>query len=156
MKSRKLAIEEIFQNHGNNAVYVVSTGYIARATYEVLGHQDSVFYMNGSMGLAPGIGLGIALNTKKDVVVVTGDASLLMHLGLTHTIRDMSLANLFVYVLDNNCHESVGEQKCAHLEKSYPGVNEIVKINREGKTPRVPITFEENANTIKKLLTFGI
>ncbi len=152
MKSRKQALLDIFEKHGTDALYIVSTGYIARAAYEIFKKEKCVFYMNGSMGLAPGIGAGLALNTHKDVVVVSGDASLLMHLGLTHTIRDLALTNLYVYVLDNSCHESVGGHPCALLEKSYPGVNEIISINREGKTPRVGITFEENAKQIKDML----
>ena len=152
MKSRKAALLDIFQAHGPNAVYVVSTGYIARAAYALFNHYDCVFYMNGSMGLAPGIGLGIALNSKKDIVVISGDASLLMHLGLTHTIRDYNLDNLHVYVLDNNCHESVGGHKCSPLEQNYPGVKQTITINREGKTPRVGVGFAENTKKIKDVL----
>ena len=33
--------------------------------------------MQGSMGLAPCIGLGMAANTDKDIVVLSGDAALL-------------------------------------------------------------------------------
>ena len=152
MKSRTTALLDIFQLHGTNAVYIVSTGYIARATYSLFSHYGCIFYMNGSMGLAPGIGLGIALNSEKDVIVISGDASLLMHLGLTHTIRDCNLDNLHVYVLDNNCHESVGSHRCSALEKSYPGIKKIISINREGKSSRVGVGFAENANQIKNFL----
>jgi len=108
--------------------------------------------MKGSMGLAPGIGLGISLNSDADVVVLSGDASLLMHLGLTHTIRDFARGNLHLYVFDNGCHESVGGQLCASLEPAYPGVQKIIFINKEGKTPRVKIGFKENADQLKKIL----
>lgn len=155
MKSRKQALSDIFEKHGSSSIYVTSTGYISRATYDLLKDENCIFYMNGSMGLAPGIGIGLALNTEKDVVVISGDASLLMHLGLTHTVRDLNLQNLHVYILDNNCHESVGAQPCSALEKSYPGITQIVPINREGKTPRVGITFEENVKQIKTALHSG-
>ena len=100
--------------------------------------------MQGSMGLSPCIGLGIAANSQKDVVVISGDASLLMHLGITHTIRDYNLYNLFIYVLDNGCHESVGAYKCSNLENTYPGINKIYKISNDGKLPRVGISSIEN------------
>ena len=67
-----------------------------------------------------------------------------MHLGITHTIRDYNLSNLFTYVLDNGCHESVGAYKCSNLENTYPGINKIYKISNDGKLPRVGISSIEN------------
>ena len=143
MLSREKAIKEIFDRHGDDALYITTTGYISRAIYNIYSTKKNIFYMQGSMGLSPSIGLGIALNTKKPVVAISGDASLLMHMGITHTIKYYDLSNLFVYVLDNNCHESVGGFLCSPLEESYNGINFIYKINKEGKTDRVkldPIT----------------
>ena len=108
--------------------------------------------MQGSMGIAPAIGLGVALNTDKPVVVLSGDGALLMHLGITHTIRDCNLSNLFIYVLDNGCHESVGEYKCSSLEQSYPGIHRIIKITNDGKTDRVGIDCETNKKLFQSCL----
>ena len=108
--------------------------------------------MQGSMGLAPCIGLGIAKNSKKDTVVISGDAALLMHLGITHTIRDESLKNLFVYILDNGCHESVGKYKCSELQHSYPGVNKIYKISNDGKLDRVKTNCIQNTNDVRNFI----
>lgn len=152
MKSRAEAIREILVRHGRDAVYVASTGYISRAVFAEAGEDYDVFYMQGSMGLAPAIGLGMALNTKCEVVVINGDGSLLMSLGTTHTLRERAPANLYHYVLDNGCHESVGGQPCAALEQAYPGVTEIVKISRDGKAPRVDVAPEANAAQIRRAL----
>jgi len=152
MLNRKEAITSIFAIHGKNALYVTNTGYISRAVYNEYPKNNNILYMQGSMGIAPCIGLGIALNTKKDVVVLSGDGALLMHLGITHTIRDYNLSNLFVYVLDNGCHESVGGYKCSNLENNYPGVNEIIKISNDGKLPRVGINSIENKKLFKSCL----
>ncbi len=152
MLSRKEAIHKIFKTHGANSLYVTNTGYISRAVYNEFPSFPNILYMQGSMGIAPCIGLGIALNTKKDVVVLSGDGALLMHLGITHTIRDYNLSNLFVYVLDNGCHESVGGYKCSNLENNYPGVNEIIKISNDGKLPRVGINSIENKKLFKSCL----
>ena len=92
------------------------------------------------------------MNTKRDVVAFVGDASLLMHLGVTHTIRDVGLVNLYIYVLDNGCHESVGSYKCSSLEKKYPGVAEIIKISNDGKKPRVGLSCEDNIIFLKDFL----
>jgi len=152
MLSRARAILSIFFRHGSGAVYITNTGYISRAVYELYSDNRNILYMQGSMGLSPAIALGLAKNTKKDVVALTGDASLLMHLGITHTIRDEALDNLFVYVLDNGCHESVGQYECAPLEKEYIGVTEIIKISNDGKSPRVGVTCKENTEMIKEFL----
>ena len=105
------------------------------------------------MGHAPCIGLGIALNTNKNVVVLSGDAALLMHLGITHTIKDANLKNLFVYVLDNGCHESVGGYQCSPLETEYSGVNKVYKITNDGKMPRVGVECIENTNNVKEFIS---
>ena len=152
MLNRKEAITSIFAIHGKNALYVTNTGYISRAVYNEYPKNNNILYMQGSMGIAPCIGLGIALNTKKDVVVLSGDGALLMHLGITHTIRDYNLSNLFVYVLDNGCHESVGAYECSNLEENYPGVTKILKISNDGKLPRVGINSIENKKLFKSCL----
>jgi len=144
MLSRRKAIEKIFTSHSDDALFIISTGYLSRAVYEIYPDKKNIFYMQGSMGIAPAIGLGLCLNTDKEVVVLSGDGALLMHLGITHTIRDLSPNNLSVYVLDNGCHESVGSYICSPLDSSYPGIKEIIEITNDGKCPRVGYDFVEN------------
>jgi phosphonopyruvate decarboxylase len=152
MRSRDDAIREILERHGTEAIYVASTGYVSRAVCAQAGPDHHVLYMQGSMGLAPAIGLGIALNTRRPVVVINGDGALLMALGSTHTIRDRAPDTFFHYVLDNGVHESVGGQPVAPLEASYPGVTEIVKVERAGKPPRVDVEPPENARALREVL----
>ncbi len=152
MRTREEAIRSILTRHGTDAVYVASTGYVSRAVCEIAGPEHHVFYMQGSMGLAPAIGLGIAMNTPRPVVVINGDGSLLMALGATHTMRDRAPDTFFHYVLDNGCHESVGGQPCASLEESYPGVTEIIKVTRAEKPPRVDVPPAENAQALREFL----
>jgi phosphonopyruvate decarboxylase len=142
----------VLERHGAEAIYVASTGYVSRAVHELARDSHRVFYMQGSMGLAPAVGLGIACSTNRPVVVINGDASLLMSLGSTHTLRDYAPPNFFHYVLDNGCHESVGGQPCAALEPSYPGVTEIIKVERAGKPPRVALSAPENTRLVRELL----
>ena len=152
MLSREEAIRKIFQTHGSDAIYVAPTGFLSRAIFNMFPDNKNIFYMQGSMGLSPAIALGIALYTDKNVVAINGDGGHLMHLGITHTIRDENLENLFVYILDNGVHESVGSQKCPVLEESYVGVDEIFKISCDGKLDRVAIGFQENAKNIIGIL----
>ncbi len=150
MLSRENAIEYIFNRH-SEAVFITNTGYISRAVYDMYPKNKNIFYMQGSMGLAPCIGLGMAANTNKEIVVLSGDAALLMHLGITHTIADRYLENLFVYVLDNGCHESVGEFWSSQLEDSYIGIDEIITISNDGKENRVDLDAKKNTEQIRKL-----
>ncbi len=150
--NREETIKTIFNIHGQSSIYITSTGYISRAVYKLFPNNNNIFYMQGSMGLAPAIGLGIALSTNKKVVVLNGDGAHLMHLGLTHTIRDAKVNNLYIHILDNGCYESVGEFLCSPLERNYPGVIKIWKISCDGPEPRVGITFEENAKMIRKFI----
>jgi len=157
--SRERAIELIFEKHGKYAIYITNTGYISRAVYDKFPSLENIFYMQGSMGLAPCIGLGMAECTDKPVVVLSGDGALLMHLGITHTIRDRRRRNLFVYVLDNGSHESVGDYKVSQLQhdragkSSYPGITNILKIKKGGKLPKVGIDCMQNTKNIKEYLS---
>lgn len=152
MRTREEALDLILGRHGPNAVYVAATGFTSRAVGQRVTADHCVFYMQGSMGLAPAIGLGVALARDVDVVVINGDASLLMSMGTTHTIRDAARPRLYHYVLDNGCHESVGGQPAATLELDYPGVTEIISITRGGKPPRVAVEPAENARRVSEFL----
>ena len=150
MNSRELVLDTIVSYH-EDAVFITSTGYISRAMYNIFPENKNIFYMQGSMGLAPCIGLGMAANTDKDIVVISGDAALLMHLGITHTIAEEELKNLFVYVLDNGCHESVGGFECAGLGESLLGINRVFQITNDGKKDRVGLDCQKNTKQIKEL-----
>jgi sulfopyruvate decarboxylase subunit beta len=74
-----------------------------------LGHQPSFFYLQHAMGLAPSIGLGIALTQpERQVVVLDGDGSLLMNLGGLTTLAGKAPPNLTHIVFDNASFVSIG------------------------------------------------
>ncbi|MBV8602298.1 MAG: aldehyde dehydrogenase [Candidatus Eremiobacteraeota bacterium] len=69
------------------------------------------FYLNGGMGSAAAIGLGLALaQSAHRVVVVTGDGELLMALGMLATIGVAAPKNLAIVVLDNERYLETGGQ----------------------------------------------
>jgi phosphonopyruvate decarboxylase len=67
-------------------------------------------YQVGSMGGAAPMGLGVALNAKRPVVVLDGDGAALMKLGAFATVGAQAPANLTHIVLDNGVHDSTGGQ----------------------------------------------
>lgn len=134
-----------------NKVVVSNLGVPSKELYHVL-HQRSNFYMLGSMGMATPIGLGIALGTRKEVVVIDGDGSLLMNAGCLATVAEMAPRNLTILAIDNAAYGSTGNQptatkRSADLEMlaramgienasraSTPG--EVVEAMHRGEAPR--------------------
>ena len=89
---------------------VSTTGFISRDLYGQHDRPDN-FYMQGSMGHALAIGLGVAIGRPRaEVVVIDGDGALLMHLGTLSTVGAAAPANLTHIVLDNGVYESTGCQ----------------------------------------------
>jgi sulfopyruvate decarboxylase beta subunit len=104
---------------------VSNLGWPSKELYAVK-HQPSNFYMLGSMGMAAPIGLGIALSSKKEVVVIDGDGSLLMNPGTLATAAFASPENLTIVAIDNGAYGSTGNQptlagSCVDLEQVARG-----------------------------------
>jgi phosphonopyruvate decarboxylase len=91
---------------------VVSTAGMASRDLFAAGDRASNFYMQGSMGHAMAMGLGIALERpERRVVVIDGDGAVLMHMGSLSTIGSCSPPNLVHVVIDNEAYESTGSQR---------------------------------------------
>jgi phosphonopyruvate decarboxylase len=102
-----------------DAAVVATTGYTSRELFAVADRPGN-FYMQGSMGHASSIGLGIALTKPhRQVIVLDGDGALLMHLGSLSTIGDQAPPNLLHVVLDNQAHESTGGQRTTSATTSF-------------------------------------
>jgi sulfopyruvate decarboxylase subunit beta len=100
---------------------VCNLGVPCKELYSIF-HQPSNFYMMGSMGMASSIGLGAALGTEKEVVVIDGDGSLLMNLGTLSTVAEMNPKNLTILAIDNSVNGSTGNQPTATLENANLGM----------------------------------
>ena len=66
-------------------------------------------------------------------------------------IAEEDLKNVFVYVLDNGCHESVCGFECAGLGESLLGINRVFQITNDGKKDRVGLDCQKNTKQIKEL-----
>jgi sulfopyruvate decarboxylase beta subunit len=131
---------------------VCNLGFPSKELFSVR-HQPSNFYMLGSMGMATPIGLGISLSSKKEVVVIDGDGSLLMNPGTLATVAHAAPENLTILAIDNSSYGSTGNQptltgSCVDLEliaKGFGLRNTVKAATREqlvealkgrGKGPR--------------------
>jgi phosphonopyruvate decarboxylase len=92
-------------------IIITSLGTISKDICELDWGYNLVFPVKGAMGCVMGIGLGMALNTELDVVVIIGDGSFLMKMGSISTIMKYKLKNLKVIILNNGCYASCGGQK---------------------------------------------
>ena len=73
--------------------------------------RDLNFYLVGAMGSAVPMGLGLALaQPERSIVVVTGDAELMMNLGILATIGVKQPRNLSILVFDNERFGETGQQ----------------------------------------------
>ena len=91
------------------AAVVATTGKTGRELFTCEDRPQQL-YQVGSMGCASAMGLGIALNTERPVLVLDGDGAALMKLGALATIGAHAPGNLIHVVLDNGVHDSTGGQ----------------------------------------------
>ncbi len=134
-------------------IVVSNLGWPSKELFAVK-HQPSNFYMLGSMGMATPIGLGLALTSSKDVVVIDGDGSLLMNPGTLATAASVAPRNLTIIAIDNGAYGSTGNQptlaaSCVDLEAVARGFGcgNTVKVSSEEqlvdvmKKPREGLSF---------------
>jgi phosphonopyruvate decarboxylase len=104
-----------------DAAVVASTGKCGRELF-TLDDRRQHLYQVGSMGCASAMGLGLALNTARRVVVLDGDGAALMKMGNMATIGAYAPPNLIHVVLDNGVHDSTGEQATVSSSVAFTDV----------------------------------
>ncbi|MFX1318085.1 MAG: sulfopyruvate decarboxylase subunit beta [Promethearchaeota archaeon] len=95
-------------------IVVSNIGFPSRELYYIR-HRPENFYMLGSLGLASSIGLGLSVSTKRQVIVIDGDGSLLSNLGALASIASTASRNLTIIAIDNGVHGSTGNQLTASV-----------------------------------------
>ena len=149
-------IKQIMYGVQPEDIVITSTGMISREVYHVC-DRDLNFYMQGSMGCALGIGIGIALHSKFNVHVISGDGAVLMSMGTLSLhewlIDNKRMRNLTHWVLNNYCHATTGGQlTCAEyipfdLSDIYLKVIDV--SNEKGDAPRIPLTPKQITERFK-------
>jgi phosphonopyruvate decarboxylase len=88
---------------------VATTGKTGRELF-TLADREQHLYLVGSMGCASGLALGVALNSRRKIIVLDGDGAALMKLGTLATVGACAPGNLVHVILDNGVHDSTGGQ----------------------------------------------
>jgi len=91
------------------AAIVATTGKCGRELFTIADREQHL-YQVGSMGCAASMGLGVAVNVARPVVVLDGDGAALMKMGTMATIGSYGPKNLIHIVLDNGTYDSTGGQ----------------------------------------------
>ena len=88
--------------------------------------------------MATPLGLGIALTSPKEVIVIDGDGSLLMNPGTLATAAYTAPKNLTIIAIDNGAYGSTGNQptlasSCVDLEQVARGFGfrDTVKVTTD-------------------------
>ncbi|MDE2663113.1 MAG: thiamine pyrophosphate-dependent enzyme [Gemmatimonadota bacterium] len=106
---RRALVAGILDRRGDAAV-VAGLGSAAWDCHAA-GDSPLNFYFWGAMGGAAMLGLGVALaRSDRRVLVVTGDAEMLMGMGSLATIAAQAPSNLALLVLDNEAFGETGRQ----------------------------------------------
>jgi thiamine pyrophosphate-dependent acetolactate synthase large subunit-like protein len=108
-----------------NADQIVVTNQSSARVFPQLRSRELDFHYNPStMGGAIPLALGLALaQPQREVLVVSGDGSLLMSLGSLVTVVSAGAANFTIVLLDNGIYEVTGGQKTpAPPEIDYCGL----------------------------------
>ena len=107
--TRIAALRRVLDLVPEEAALIATTGKCGRELF-TLADRPQHLYQVGSMGCAGAMGLGVALNARRPVVVLDGDGAALMKLGAFATIGAQGPENLVHLVLDNGVHDSTGGQ----------------------------------------------
>ncbi len=124
---QKRYLEALCANYPKSVII----GSIGSISYDLkdIPHDNKIL-LKGAMGAALGCGLGYALSTNKQVIVVIGDGSFLMSMGAMSTILKYSPINLRVVIMNNNSYASCGGQKTAFhtIKNCLPWMFEIQEL----------------------------
>lgn len=105
---------QVLIDHRTSRQIVITNMMTARIWPTMSQHPLDFNYLSSTMGGAVPLGLGLALaRPEYEVVVLSGDGSLLMNLGCLATVVASRVTNLTIVVMDNGLYEVTGGQKTA-------------------------------------------
>ena len=140
--SRLATLEKILEIAPDNAAMIATTGKSGRELF-TLSDRPQHLYQVGSMGCAAGMGLGVALNSDRPVIVLDGDGAALMKMGSLATIGAHAPKNLIHIVLDNGVHDSTGGQATVSPHVDFAKVATACHYRHGWQCSKLE-TFEEN------------
>ena len=129
---RSFFIKKLILQTNKNFKIISNTGYISRDLYRLRNNNSNAkdFYMIGGMGHSQMVSYGVANFSKKKVICLDGDGSLLMHLGSSPLLGNYPKKNLKYILLNNRSHESVGGQNCISEKINFKSLSSSFGFKR--------------------------
>lgn len=124
--TQKKFISSLLKKHPD-AVVIGSLGTICYDLKEIE-HKKKIL-ITGAMGCAMGVGLGYALSSNEQVIVIIGDGSYLMKMGSVSTIMAYKPENLKVYIMNNGVYASTGGQKINNIPRAPKSHFRICRVD---------------------------
>lgn len=121
LPSRVAVLERFLATTDDDTAVIATTGKCGRELFTLCDRRQHL-YQVGSMGGASAMGLGVALNTSKTVVILDGDGAALMKMGNFATIGAHAPQNLVHIVLDNGAYDSTGGQATVSASVNFAAV----------------------------------
>jgi thiamine pyrophosphate-dependent acetolactate synthase large subunit-like protein len=107
------ALQVLADSRRDDQIVITSMGS-AREWPRLSRHPLDLHYVPSTMSGAVPLGLGLALaQPRREVLVCSGDGSLLMSLGCLVTVVASAAQNLTVVLIDNGVYEITGGQRTA-------------------------------------------
>jgi thiamine pyrophosphate-dependent acetolactate synthase large subunit-like protein len=95
--------------HITDQLVVTGIGSQTASLYKAKDRPENL-YLRGPMGLAPAVGLGVALaHPERKVVAIEGDGSLLMALSSLAAVAHNRPKNFMLICMDNGAYEAGGK-----------------------------------------------
>ena len=112
--NKEYFLKTLLENIPAKSKIISSTGFNSRELLYLKDkykfHKYDYFYLVGGMGHTSSVALGYSLSSRKKIICIDGDGSMLMHLGSIKTVGSLANKNFKYILLNNNTHDSVGGQ----------------------------------------------
>ena len=151
-KFSRFQILESIKSELKGKVVVSNIGIPSKELYHII-DQPSNFYMLGSFGMVSAIGLGLAIASRKEIIVIDGDASILTNPNILGTIiqEKNNCQKLTILLMDNGTCGSTGNQ----ITSAYFNLDLEVLARAYGFTYTEKVYNEEETIKALKELPFG-
>ena len=128
---RRYEAIKIISEYLNEEAVISNIGVPSKELYAAK-DRDLNFYMLGSLGQASPIGLGLALKTQRETIVLDGDGSMQMS-NILPVVAEKKPANITIFCLDNGTWGSTGDQPTPYADMALmamsAGVENTVKVH---------------------------
>jgi len=115
-------LSALYEKISSDWLVVATTGKLARLFYALNKGRSNfpgVWVNAGAMGHSNSLAAALARFSEKNVLLLDGDGSLLMHMGSLAIIGQQKLPHLHYVLLNNGAHVSVGGQPTVGFEVEF-------------------------------------